>query len=148
MVVLHQPVLRGFGWTKTIELGPLLNISQRGLMVQYIDSKERRRKCRELSISVTPDGIQVEKIRFETIADFEVAVLPDDKVIRNRSVRFVDLTSYQIFQLEAFINTYARGTVQDRRSGRDRRKMQHPDPDGLESIELDDRRRGWDRRRG
>lgn len=145
IVLLHHPSFWKFGLTKTIELGPILNISQTGLMVQYMDSNDRRRKCEELSISVSPVGIQVEKLRYETILDFEVALLPEGKTIRNRSVRFINVTSYQTFQLETFIKRFAFGSIPDRRSGRDRRAKS----DSLsDDFEWDmDRRSGFDRRK-
>lgn len=135
-----------FGLTKTIELGPILNISQMGLMVQYIDSQERRRGCNELSIAVHPYGIQVERIRFETVADFEVASLPDEKAIRNRSVRFVNVTSYQAFQMETFIKLFAKEALPDRRSLQNRRAKVDASESGVDWDGENDRRWGYDRR--
>ncbi len=144
IVLLHQTGFWGLGWAKNVELGPVLNVSLRGLMVQYIDSKDRRRKCDELSISILTGGIQVEKIRFETVVDFEVAILPDGRSIRNRSVRFVKMTPYQAFQLETFISAYATGPVQDRRSDMERREAT---ADALDRKERSDHRGGVDRRK-
>jgi len=103
-VMLHKPSIIGFGKPSYIELGPVIDISMGGLSVKYINNKERQTDdCFELSLSLPNDGIQLEGMRFEIVADFEVAELPNGREVRKRCVKFGKLDSYKSFQLETFI---------------------------------------------
>lgn len=146
MVLVHIAGVLGLGLSKSVELGPLINISQGGLMVQYIESRDRMRDAAELSISIPGHGIQIEKIPFDVVADFELASMPDGKRIRNRNVKFGKLTPYQLFQVQSFLEKHVAGLVPDRRSGIDRRQQQAAGYDDDEWRIKTDRRSGVDRR--
>lgn len=147
IVLLHFADLKSYLMGGRVELGPIINLSLGGLMVQYIDSKDRQRKANELSILSKSDGLRVKKIPFETLTDFEVARLPDGKTVRNRSVKFGQLTREQTFQLEAFIKTHGVKTVPDRRGQGDRRSDEDRRYEDPEFNLLHDRRSGLDRRK-
>ncbi|MBT8352830.1 MAG: hypothetical protein KJO26_16545 [Deltaproteobacteria bacterium] len=103
-VMLHKPSIIGFGKPSYIELGPVIDISMGGLSVKYINNKERQTDdCFELSLSLPNDGIKLEEMPFEGVADFKVAELPDGREVRKRCVKFEKLDSYKSFQLETFI---------------------------------------------
>jgi len=125
-VMLHKPSLIGFGKTSYIELGPVIDISMGGLAVKYINSKKRQTDCFELSLSVANDGIKIEGMPFEVVADFKVAELPDGREVRKRCVEFEKLDSYKSFQLETFIKNNTTTIITERRSGKDRRQFNDP----------------------
>jgi hypothetical protein len=121
VVLLNKPYLMGLGGIKRIEMGPVVNISMGGLAVQYIGNKKRAAKYSELSIYIPGEGIVLDNVPFETISDFELTRMPDEKIIRKRCVEFGTLTTYQIFQLEEFIKKHGTKCLEDRRSGKERR---------------------------
>lgn len=148
VVLLNKPQLKGLLGTKRVELGPIVNISMGGLAVQYVENKERSQEYSELSIYFPSEGIVLDKMPFETISDFEITRIPDDKVIRKRCVKFGNLTTYQAFQLEEFIKKNGTKCLEDRREDNDRRQFQDPrygDPKYEETFI--DRRSGKDRRK-
>ena len=148
VVLLNKPYLMGLGGIKRIEMGPVVNISMGGLAVQYIGNKKRAAKYSELSIYIPAEGIVLDKVPFETISDFEMIRMPDEKVIRKRCVEFGTLTTYQTFQLEEFIKKHGAKCLEDRRNGKERRQVQDSrfeDP-ALEET-LTDMRIGRERRR-
>jgi hypothetical protein len=147
IVLLHPDDLKRYLVGGTVELGPVINISLGGLMVQYIDSKDRQRKANELSILGKSDGMRVEKIPFDTLVDFEVASLPDGKTVRNRGLRFGQLSLEQAFQLEAFIKAHGTEAVHDRRDRQERREVDDRRFDDPEFNLLYNRRTGLDRRK-
>ena len=106
IVLLHKPRLIEWGKPSFIELGPIVDISWGGIAVQYIDSKERQIKSSELSISIPPDGIKVENIPFQTVSDVEIAELPDNKKIRRRNIKFVDMNQTQKAKLVNFLQKF------------------------------------------
>jgi hypothetical protein len=148
VVILNKPQLKGLLGIKRVELGPIVNISMGGLAVQYVENKHRSAEYSELSIYFPSEGIVLDRVPFETISDFEITQMPDDKVIRKRCVKFGTLTTYQAFQLEEFIKKNGTKCLEDRRAQKDRRKFQDPrygDPKYEETFT--DRRSGKDRRR-
>lgn len=125
-VMLHKPSIIGFGKPVYIELGPIVDISMGGLSVQYINSKKRQTECFELSLSLSNDGIELEELPFEIVADFKVAELPDGREVRKRCVEFGKLDSYKSFQLETFIKNNTTAIITERRSGQERRQFNDP----------------------
>ncbi len=148
IVMLNKPSLISLGKPRLIELGPVIDISMGGLAVQYIESKKRLTKCDELSINVPGKGIQLESIPFTVISDVEIAVMPDSTKIKNRCVQFGELSSYQAFQLEAFINKYGADIARDRRSALDRRQFDDPKFEDEDYRILYDKRYMGERRKG
>ena len=148
-MLLNKPQLKGILGTKRVELGPIVNISMGGLAVEYVENKQRSQTYSELSIYFPSEGIVLDEVPFETISDFEITRMPDDKAIRKRCVEFGKLTTHQAFQLEEFIKKHGTKCLEDRRrNDTDRRTFHDPrygDP-GYEETHPE-RRRGTDRRR-
>ncbi|MFC1488903.1 hypothetical protein ACFL6B_03545 [Thermodesulfobacteriota bacterium] len=126
IVMLHKPSLIGFGKVSYIELGPVIDISMGGLAVKYINSKKRQIDCFELSLSVANDGVRVEGMPFEVVADFKVVELPDGIEVRKRCVQFGKLDPYKSFQLETFIKNNTTTIITERRSDVPRRQFNDP----------------------
>lgn len=126
VVLIHKPRLIEIGGPRLVELGPLVDISMGGLAVQYIADKKRQPDGSHIAVSINGNGLSIEPIPFKTIADKVVAVLPDERQIRSRSVQFGNLTTYQSFQLETFIAKHTTEAVRERREGQDRRRTNDP----------------------
>lgn len=141
IVLLHKPRIIEIGKPKLIELGPIIDISMGGLAVQYIESKSRKQDSDTLSIAIPSLGVALDDLQCKVITEKSVASLPNGKQIYNRCVEFVNLTSVQNLQLESFIRKHTFHTIQDRRSGRDRRCYTDPN-----FSRDDDRRSGVERR--
>jgi len=146
MVILEKPHLMGLLGQSNIELGPIVNISMGGLASQYIENKRRRISTDNLSIRMPDKSIIVDKIEYNIIADFQIAEMPDGKKIRNRCVKFFNMSSYQTFRLDDFIKSYSIGFMMDRRSGEERRKYVDPRYEDPECNVLKERRSGLERR--
>lgn len=146
IVILHLPRIFGLVGEKTVELGPVINIGEGGLMVQFIESRERVRNCRELSIQIPGQGMKVKRLSFEVVWDFEVGKLPDGRKIRNRSIKFDAMTPPQLIQLKEFIKNFTSDYQKDRRNGKERRERIDPDYFDSEWKIKADRRKGRDRR--
>lgn len=147
-VLIKKTRLIEFGKPRLIELGPLLDISMGGLAVQYIENKERATESDILAIAVADEGIKVEPLPFHVKLDVELAVLPDGKKIKKRCVEFGKLTTYQKYQLEAFIKAYSMTNNSDRRDGLDRRQYEDPRFEAEDYRMIYERRMGPDRRSG
>jgi len=146
MVILQKPRLMGFLGHTRIKFGPIVNISIGGLAVQYIENKKRMKKYKELSIAVTKNQPILDRMPYEIIADYKIAELPDGKIIRNRCVRFQQMTSYHTFQLDDFIRQHSTGFILDRRSGEERRKYNDPRYSDPVWGPKNEKRSGTDRR--
>lgn len=95
------------GKTVMVKLGPIKDISMRGLAVQYVDHKNILRDVEEIAIAL-PDGtIMVDKIKFRPIRDFEVGEMPRMGTIRTLCVNFHNLLPAQKVHLERFLEDYA-----------------------------------------
>ena len=107
VVMIHRPSLFKLGKPVMVKLGPIKDISMRGLAVQYVDHKNLMRDVEEISIAL-PDGrVMVAKLKFRPVIDFEVVELPKTGKIRTLCVNFTNLLPMQKIQLERFINDYA-----------------------------------------
>jgi len=126
MVLVHKPRLIEIGGPRLIELGPLVDISMGGLAVQYIADKKRQPDGSHIAVAVSGDDLSIEPVPFKTISDKVVAVLPNERQIHSRSVQFGNLSTYQAFQLEAFIAKHTAEMVRERRCGQDRRQADDP----------------------
>lgn len=146
IVVLHLPRLLGLAGEKTIELGPIINISEGGLMVQFIENKERNSDCKELSIQVPGRGFTIKKISYEIVREIEVGKLPDGRKIRNRSIKFNAMTPPQLLLIKDLIKNFTSDYQKDRRSGKERRVKIDPDYFDEEWRIKVDRRKRLDRR--
>jgi len=146
MVILEKPLILGLLGQSNIELGPIVNISMGGLASQYIENKRRTSSTDNLSIRMPDKSIIVEKISYRTTADFEIAEIPDGKKIRNRCVKFFNMSSYQTFRLDDFIKSHSIGFMIDRRCEEERRKYVDPRYEDPECNVLKERRSGLERR--
>ncbi len=148
VVLLNKPYLMGLLGIKRIEMGPVINISMGGLAVQYIGNKERTAEYSELSIYIPAEGIVLDKVPFETISDFEVTRMPDEKAIRKRCLKFGTLSTYQTFQIEEFIKKHGAKCLEDRRGDEERRQVHDPRyEDPVFEEDRIDKRSGRERRR-
>ncbi|MBW1898284.1 MAG: hypothetical protein JRI61_04405 [Deltaproteobacteria bacterium] len=146
VVILEKPRIMGLLGQSNIEFGPIVNISMGGLASQYIENKRRMSSTDKLSIRMPDKSIIVDKVSYKTIADFEVAEMPDGKKIRNRCVKFFNMSSYQTFRLDDFIKSFSISFMMDRRSGEERRKYVDPRYEDPEWNVLKERRSGLERR--
>lgn len=146
LVYLYKEGIIGMGKPVLIEMGPIVDVSMGGIAFQYIENKRRQADITELAIAMPSDDCRVDGVPFETIADFEVAALPDGKRIRNRCVRFVDLTPYLAYRVEDYIEKYSMNILKDRRKNQDRRGKKDPRYNDREFATLNERRFQEDRR--
>lgn len=147
IVVLQIPRLINIVQPKKIELGPIVNISNGGLMTQFIENKLRCQRCDRMDICRLDGSGIIRDIPFEVVAEFAVAKMPDGNTILNRSIKFLELTDMQTFQLKEFMDNNTAGHQADRRSGRERRRHLDPDYENEEWQIKEDRRSGLDRRK-
>ena len=89
------------------KLGPIKDISMKGLAVQYIESKKVPESNDMISIMMPGEGVIVEDIKFKAVRDFEVGRLPrSTRKIRTLCVSFKKLLPTQKSKLEYFIEKY------------------------------------------
>ncbi len=146
LVYLYKPGIIAMGKPNLIEMGPIVDISMGGVAFQYIENKKRQVDATELAVAMPSDDYRVDSVPFETIADFEVAALPDGNRIRNRCVRFVNVTPYLAYRIEDFIETYSMKILQDRRKISERREQSDSRFNDREYATLYERRYQGDRR--
>lgn len=132
-------------------MGPISDISQQGLSVEYHPHKDQERGFQELSILVPGQGMVVYRIPFLKVSDTVVSDSKKQPPIMRRGVRFGKLNEQHSDQLAAFLQVYTRGVVPDRRSGYERRRDKKTDTP-FQVIQKEDentgRRVGKDRRIG
>ena len=94
-------VLRNQG----MALGQITDISLGGLAFHYIATKENDNGASELDILLAYNGLYMEKIRFKTISDFQIANRsPFTPIIMKRcGIKFVEIAGEQTSMLENFI---------------------------------------------
>ena len=105
-VDFNKPRFFKLGKPRLIKFGAIINISEGGLAVQYIDERMWSNSFKEFSISVLYEDFRVEKIPFKTISDFKIAVLNYSMKIRKRCIQFGKLTLAQKLKLDHFIQNY------------------------------------------
>ncbi len=110
------------GKPRFIKFGPVINISKGGVSIQYISSKKKPDKYTELSITMPAEDLKLDNISFETVTDFQKTEFLKSKKIRQRCIKFHNLTESQMFQVDYFLDNHTSGLVRDRRSNRDRRE--------------------------
>lgn len=104
VVIVSRPSFLKLGKPVQVKLGPIKDIGMKGLAVQYVESKKNLDGIKTLSIMVPGKGMVVEDISFKTVADFEVAQLPNNKAIRTLCVSFDKLLPMQKIKLERFLD--------------------------------------------
>lgn len=147
LVIFERPRIFNIGKPRIIKLGPLSDISQDGLSVEYFANGKRFGDFCELSILVPGHGITVYRIPFRNISDIVVAELDAKRIIMRWGIQFDELNHHHIKSLQRFINLYTQEEVPDRRNGFERRIVNRTD-DSLATIP--DRRHDQkkDRRKG
>lgn len=88
------------------KVGPIVDISMHGLCFRYIVHDDQPKEPVETHIYVGDNGFYLEKMPYETVEDVEI-VNPSSLsslIMRQRRVRFVDLTANQRAQLQYFID--------------------------------------------
>jgi len=122
LAVYEQPRIFNIGKPKPIELGPLSDISLKGLSVEFVVNRKYPGDHHELSILVPEHGIMVYRIPFRNISDMVVSECASKRVIMRRGVQFRELNHDHTERLNRLIQLYTRETVPDRRSGFERRE--------------------------
>ena len=141
IVLLHKSRLLDIGKAKMVELGPVIDVSMGGLAVQFVENKNRLQNSDTISISIPSTGVTLGDLQCKIISEKILTSLPNGKQIYNRCLEFTNLTSVQSLQLESFIRKHTFHSIQDRRSGAERRCDKDSNFDYL-----DDRRSGVERR--
>jgi hypothetical protein len=93
---------------KPFQTGKIMNISRDGLTVRYLSNGHPLNETSELDIFIIDSNYYIEKIRVNTISDFELT----DKDgfgfnnIRQRSFEFGKMKSGQLFYLDYFLENF------------------------------------------
>jgi len=93
---------------KPFQMGKIMNISRDGLTVRYLSNGHPLNETSELDIFIIDSNYYIEKIRVNTISDFELT----DKGgfgsnnIRQRSFQFGKMKSGQLFYLDYFLENF------------------------------------------
>jgi hypothetical protein len=134
---IRKPAFAAFG-SQVWQLGHIIDISKVGLSFRYIAHGARSNGSSALEIYLADKSFHLEKVKFETVWDSELAdQLPSSSIpVRRRGVRFEELTQGQRVQLASFIRNHP-AALDMRRSRRDRR----------EAYDLDYLLKGGDERR-
>lgn len=97
-----------FTKTKYVQLGPVSDISAKGISVQYIDSETKMVSSSlldpEIAISTSSGEIIIENVKYHQIYDSEIATMTDGKSIRRKAIKFIDLSGYQSAWLACLIH--------------------------------------------
>jgi hypothetical protein len=121
LILFESPRLYNLGKPRIIRMGPLSDISQHGLSVEYYPHKDYEKDFQELSILVPGQGMVVYRIPFQRVSDTVVSKTMKRQPVMRRGMQFGKLNEHHSDQLETFLATYTRGAVPDRRSGYERR---------------------------
>jgi len=139
------------GKPRIIKMGPITDICQNGLSVEYFPHKDHEKDFHELSLLIPGQGIAVYRIPFQNVSDTLVAKDNQNRMIMRRGIQFGKSDEHHAEQLEQFLRTYTRDAVPDRRTGYERRYVSKSD-ERYQLIPEEDpngrRRSGKDRRDG
>lgn len=87
-----------------IQIGPVSDISCKGMSVYYFSKKNSCDEGLGLAILNLSGKVILDDLMFETIYDVEIGELPDGKKIRKRALRFNDISGYQAAWLSCLIH--------------------------------------------
>ncbi|MCP4672502.1 MAG: hypothetical protein GY857_14500 [Desulfobacula sp.] len=146
LVMTGKPRFLNLGKPRFFKFGPVINISKGGISIQYISSKKRPNKYTELSITMPAEDLKLDNISFETVTDFQKTEFLKSKKIRQRCIKFHNLTESQMFQVDYFLDNHTNGLAMDRRSKQDRRKSNLPRFSESQGLNKDRRNQGERRR--
>ncbi len=90
------------------ELGQIINISEGGLAFQYFVGNRTLQHSNQLDILLPDNGLNVAKIHFKPVADYELSSeLPFSSITkRQQSVEFCLLNDNQLNEIKEFIDTH------------------------------------------
>ncbi len=106
-VMIYRSSKMKLGKPVMVKLGPIKDISMRGLAVQYVDHKNILRDIDEIAIALSDGTVVLDKIKFRPIRDFEVGRMPRLGTIRTLCINFHNLLPAQKVHLERFIDEHA-----------------------------------------
>ncbi|ABW66576.1 type IV pilus assembly PilZ [Desulfosudis oleivorans] len=107
IVVAAKPSLLPVLRPSPVKLGPLKDISMKGLAVHYGEKTgEVLKKVEHLSIMIPGQETIVDRIPFKVVNRFKVADLPDGKAVWSLCVSFGRLLPIQKSQIEGFIDNF------------------------------------------
>ncbi len=100
-----------------LKRGPVINISRGGLSCLYFVEKTNREKLIDRFVNIRCGGFTMGNIPFKIISDTRLSDEQhgNHRVIRKRSIQFLDLTAVQKGQIEFFIKNYTKRSVTDYR---------------------------------
>ncbi|MFH2065964.1 MAG: hypothetical protein ABIK15_12260 [Pseudomonadota bacterium] len=122
-VIFESPGLYRSANPRIIKMGPVTEISRKGLSVEYPLNKDCQKDFQELSLLVPGQGLVVYRIPFRNISETIVSEAVKRRPIMRRGMQFGELNEYHAGLLEDFVQTYTRGIIPDRRSGYERRNV-------------------------
>ena len=105
---------------KPFEIGKIMNISKDGLTVRYFSNGKQLNETSELDIFIIDSNYYIEKIRVNTISDFELTDKDgfSSNKIRQRCFQFGKMKSGQLFYLDYFLENFTEkhfpATVKDK----------------------------------
>ena len=93
---------------KPFEIGKIMKISRDGLTVRYFSNGQQLNETSELDIFIIDSNYYIEKIRVNTISDFELTDKDDfsSHNIRQRCFQFGKMKSSQLFYLDYFLENF------------------------------------------
>jgi|GEM_PF-1419714 len=107
IVVAAKPSLLPVLKPSPVKLGPLKDISMKGLAVHYGEKTgEVLKKVEHLSIMIPGQSTIVDRIPFKVVNRFKVADLPGGKAVWSLCVSFGRLLPIQKSQIEGFIDNF------------------------------------------
>ena len=88
------------------DIGQLLDVSSQGLSLRYLATGQETKNFTRLSILLPGNIFAVAGIPFRTVSDTELTNGPSSSsiVFRRSGVQFEDLTPYQMFELNYFLD--------------------------------------------
>ena len=99
--------------SKPTKMGQIIDISKGGLAFWYIHEEENSNEAFKLAITYAENAFYSNKIKFETISDFEI--VNGDQLntftIRRQGLKFKELTLKQASVLDRVIRKYTVGEV-------------------------------------
>ncbi len=107
VVLIEKPYFLPVLKPAYVKLGPIKDISVKGLAVHYVEKKKMAlEKAAHLSVMFLHDKVIVDKVPFKIVNCFKTAELPNGKEVWNLCIAFERLLPMQRMQIEAFISEY------------------------------------------
>ena len=89
-------------------LGPVLNIHEHGLLIEYAAGAERAKQCDELDLIISKSGFYLTRLPFKTVWDTEIENgLRSGFYIRRRGILFREVRSKNLCKLSYLIRKCA-----------------------------------------